>query len=263
MNEEIKKFQFKNLDEKKSSLNSDLQSYQFKKFNENNPQGMADSKIEKVIKQAKENEFDILPIVKEYKAVKKQKELEKENKIKKEVDIKVLEIEDSAYDKGYGQGLEKGKDEVVQQNKEFLQENLDGLKMMIDQMTRAKEIVFNNQKKEISQLINTLVKWIVLRELKNDGAYVERLLEKLLMELKAKNNIILKVNKDDFAKMEKIMDFIKNNLGELTNVRLEINQTSNLPGIRIESDEGIIDGTLGEQFRKLDKIFESVNINEE
>ena len=263
MEEDIKIFQFKNLEEIGSSPKKDVGTYEFKKLFEKNPAGMDIKKIERSIEDAKKNDFEILPIIKEYKEVKNYKKREAEEKIKKQVDIKVMEIKDSAYSKGHQQGLEKGKEEIFQQNENSIQENLNRLKEMIEEVAKAKEIILTDQKNELCQLIKTLTQWIILRELKSDGNYVERLLEKLLSELQAKNNILLKVNQKDFARMPEIMEYIKNNLGELANVRLEVNQNTNLPGMILESDEGIIDGTLAQQFRNLDKIFESMRIKED
>ena len=263
MEGEIKKFRFKNLEESVVSSKKNVGRYEFKELFDENLKGRELEKIEKIIADAQKNNFEVLPIVKEYKEVKKQRKRETEEKVKKEVDLQVMGIKDFAYEKAHKQGLEKGRREIIEQNRDTVHENLNYLKEMIEEVARAKEIILTDQKKEIFQLIKTLTKWIILRELKNDGNYVERLLEKLVSELQTKNNILLKVNQKDFARMPEIIDYIKSNLGELVNVRLDVNQTSNLPGMVLESDEGIIDGTLGQQFRGLDKIFESVRIEED
>ena len=112
-------------------------------------------------------------------------------------------------------------------------------------------------------MIRNMTKWIILRELKEDGAYLERLLEKLIIELQARQNLLIQVNKNDFSHMPEILQVVQQRLGTLNNVRLEVDFDISPNGITIESENGIITGTLETQFKNLDKLFESVGIYEQ
>ena len=121
--------------------------------------------------------------------------------------------------------------------------------------------IITNQKKEIYLLLRNLSKWIILKELNDDGKYIERLLEKLLLEIQARQNLLIQVNANDFAQMPEVLAHVQTRLGELKNVRIEIDSAILTSGIIIESDNGIINATMEEQFKSLDKLFEDVLID--
>ncbi len=123
---------------------------------------------------------------------------------------------------------------------------------------RTQEEILSNQKEEMYHLLKNLAKWIVLRELNNDGKYIERLLEKLLLEMQVRNNLLIQVNAAEFSQMPEVLEYIQGRLGEMKNVRVEIDSSVKTKGIVIESENGIINATLEEQFKSLDKLFEDV-----
>ena len=66
------------------------------------------------------------------------------------------------------------------------------------------------------------------------------------------------MNSSDFKEMPEVLAHVQSRLGELKNVRVEIDSAILTSGIVIESDNGIINATLEEQFKSLDKLFEDV-----
>ncbi|MCK6596009.1 MAG: flagellar assembly protein FliH, partial [Bacteriovoracaceae bacterium] len=106
--------------------------------------------------------------------------------------------------------------------------------------------------------IKNLTKWITLKELDNDGKYLERLMEKLLLEIQTRSNLLIQVNMNDFQKMPEVLEVVQARLGEIKNVRIEIDPAIETRGLIVESDNGIINATLEEQFKGLDKLFEQV-----
>ena len=69
---------------------------------------------------------------------------------------------------------------------------------------------------------------------------------------------MIRINQNQFEGMPEVFDSIKNKFGELTNVRLEVDYDIDDKGIVVESENGIIDGTLKQQFENLNKLFESM-----
>ena len=76
--------------------------------------------------------------------------------------------------------------------------------------------------------------------------------------MQVRNNLLIQVNTEDFAHMPEILEHVQSRLGEMKNVRIEMNSTVNSRGIVIESENGIINATMEEQFKSLDKLFEDV-----
>ena len=133
---------------------------------------------------------------------------------------------------------------------------------MVNFVLQTQEEIINQQKSEIYLLLKNLAKWIVLRELKDDGQYISRLLERLVQEMQVKSNLLIKVNKKSFEGMEEVLETVQDNLGKLNNVRVEVDYDVSENGLIVEADNGIIDGTLEEQFKKLDELFSVVGTDE-
>ena len=243
----------------------DTDNYAFREFTGKekleSPEYKKVLKIEKT--RANENNFVISPIVKKYRGINKLEEEEFERRVEDEVHRRVSLIEEDAFNKGFEEGVNQGKEEVYQQTIAATEEKLEALTEMISEALQMKAEIVENQKIEIYETIRNLTKWVILRELKDDGQYVERLLEKLIVEMQTKSNILIQVNKNHFEGMEEILAHIEQKVGTLSNVRIESDFDINDQGIIIESENGIINGTMEQQFKNLDKLFESVGLDQE
>ena len=62
--------------------------------------------------------------------------------------------------------------------------------------------------------------------------------------------------------MPEVIQLVESRLGQLTNIRVEIVPEIIHPGIILESENGLIDGSMEGVFRNIDKIFEQVTSNE-
>lgn len=258
---------------------SDVLEYQFHNFTEqdidadkvtvfefkpllNNNQTIGRSDFQKIIKEershAKNTHFKINPIVEKHRGLKDQEELEYEETVEKEVVKRISEIQDEAFKSGFNEGVNQGREEIFTEMRSVVDQKLENFTQMVNDVLRTQDDIVKNQKKEIYTLLKNLSKWIILRELKEDGAYVERLLEKLLLEIQARQNLLIQINANDFSGMPEVLNHLQSRLGELKNVRIEIDSSVESKGMIVESDNGIINATLEEQFKSLDKLFENV-----
>ena len=220
---------------------------------------------EKTIKQERNLEsqskgFDINPLVKEHRGLYDQADREREKEINNAVENRILQIEAEAFQKGYVDGISKGRNELVQKIKQEAEEKLVLLTSMIEEVLTTKKSLIDEQKNEVYALIRDLAKWITLRELQNDGIYIYRLLEKLLLELQAKQNILIKVSQNKFELMPEVLSTVEEVIGKLTNVRLMIDYDIESSGMSIASEHTIIRASMEDQFSQFDKLFESVGV---
>ena len=267
--------------------NARITSYKFKSFNKVIKENVEDandvkkyefSSLENVKQIVKEKEknlvdfisknsqakgFNISPIVREHKGFKERDLQEREARIAEEIEKRFNRIKQQGFEQGYNEGFEEGKVEVYNQTKVAAEEKLDALTSMISETLKTQEELLVNQKKQIYYMIRNLTKWIILKELKDDGAYIERLLERLLVEMNAKKNILIRVNNKDFERMPDVLSVVQKKLGSIENVRVEVDYETSKNGINLECDNGIINGTFEEQFRTMDRLFHAVGINEE
>ena len=79
-----------------------------------------------------------------------------------------------------------------------------------------------------------------------------------MLELNARKNLIVKVGRANFEQMPEIIQTVEARLGQLSNLRIEIVPEIQHPGIILESENGLIDGSLEGVFQNIDKIFEQV-----
>lgn len=225
-------------------------------------QTIGKSDFQRIIKEerthAKNTQFKVNPIVEKFRGLKDQEEREYEEAIEKEVARRISEIQDDAFKAGFDEGVNQGREEIFSEMRNVVDLKLDNFSQMVTEVLKSQDEIIADQKKEIYTLLKNLSKWIILRELKEDGTYVERLLEKLLLEIQARQNLLIQVNANDFASMPEVLEHVKLRLGELKNVRVEIDSAITTSGIIIESDNGIINATYEEQFKSLDKLFEDV-----
>lgn len=209
---------------------------------------------------AESNSFSIAPIVREHRGINKQERDEREMAIENEVVKRVKKIEEDAFNKGFEQGVLQGKEEVFNQTKAESEEKLSFLTNMINEVLVTQAELVQSERIAIQKTIRNLTKWVILRELKDDGEYIERLLEKLIEDLQTKNNLLVQVNPQLFNKMPDILEHVERVLGKLENIRVEADYDIAGPGIIVNSDNGIINGTLTEQFKSIDLLFEKTGV---
>jgi len=260
------------------SNQKNVETYSFKSLFSETKQGVEDYHFESIDKKvfknreeknthlkierefAEKSSFSIAPIVREHRGINEQERNEKEMAFENEVNARVKVIEEEAMKRGYEEGVALGRDEVYQQTKAECEEKLGFLTNMIHEVLQTQADLVQSERIAIQKTIRNLTKWVVLRELKDDGEYIERLLEKLIEDLQIKNNLLIQVNPQLFENMPNILEHVESVLGKLENVRIEEDYDIAGPGIIVNSDNGIINGTLTEQFKNIDMLFEKVGV---
>lgn len=258
----------------------EVQEYQFQSFTKNadNSGSVSDFQFQnldshfansrkpspEIIKVERTNSrlkgFEVSDIVRHHRGLQAQEESEKEQIIQEEVERRLALIKEDAFRQGFQEGSSAGKEEVFQETIRQTEEKLETLGEMIRGVLGTSEDILKAQKKQIYNLVRTLTKWVILRELKDDDKYLERLLEKIILEMQTKKNLLVRVDQKDFEFMPEVLEHVQKRIGELQNVRVEIDFDIEGPGLVLESENGIINGTLNEQLKSLDRLFETVGL---
>ncbi len=215
-------------------------------------------KIEREV--SRKSGFDISPIVRQHRGIQLQEEEEVERRIEEEVKKRVAKIQEDAFKQGHEEGVEQGRHDIYEQTRQITDEKLVSLSEMISHTLSTQSEILKDQKMELYKLIKNVTKWVVLRELKDDGKYIERLLEKLIVETQTKANLLIQVNQKSFESMPEVLEAVQARVGTLTNVRVESDYDIEDTGIILQSENGIINATLKEQFNSIDKLFDSVGV---
>ncbi len=257
---DVKDYSFQSFSQK--PLNSQVEDFEFQDF-----EGMSIREIEqrqeiiRVERQhVKESGFDLNPIVHEARGMRAQEDGDFENAVAEEVERRLEAIKEEAYREGLELGRSQGREEIKTELAVNSEEKVLLLNDMVSEVLDSRIGLLSNQKMQTYQLLRTIAKWVVLKELKDDGEYIIRLLEKLIVEAQSKENLLIRVNEKHFEQMPEVLEVVQAKLGELPNVRVEIDFDIEAPGIIVESQNGIVNGSLHTQLESLDKLFESVGL---
>jgi flagellar assembly protein FliH len=262
-NTEIKPFQFSDLQSTHVVQQTQLKPFEFKTLQGESISdiNVSEEDIRTERKFAKKNNFKIDDIVRDYRGLSRQEQNDLEQRIQEEVKRRL----DAAYEEAYKEGIERGQNEgrEAAQNEfqETLLKRIEDLDEVIAKVNSQSDKILENNKQEVYEFIKRFTKWILLKEI-NEKTYLESLLEKLILELNARKNLIVKVGQANFAHMPEVIQLVESRLGQLTNIRVEIVPEIIHPGIILESENGLIDGSMEGVFRNIDKIFEQVTSNE-
>ncbi|MBA2404351.1 MAG: hypothetical protein H0V66_06240 [Bdellovibrionales bacterium] len=256
---EIKNFEFSDLKGNHVVTQSDFKSFNFNELNGDT------FKSEKVTEETvrsergfeKKNNFKIDGAVRDSRGLSRQENSDLEHKIEDEVNRRLKLAYQTAFDQGLEQGKETGKAEAYAEYQEQLNAKVEDLTAVIGAMQSQNDKLVEKNRHEIYEFIKRFTKWIVLKEI-NEKVYLETLLEKLILELNARKNLTIKVGRANFSQMPEVIQTVEARLGALSNVRLEVVPEINHPGIILESENGLIDGTIESVFQNIDKIFEQV-----
>jgi len=201
--------------------------------------------------------FKIDGVVRESRGLGRQEKSDMEKAIHEEV-TRRLEV---AYKEAYAEGLEKGRaqghDEATKEYHEILGKKIEEMGHTLEQVMTQTDSLVEKNKADVYEFIKRFTKWIILKEI-NEKTYLEGLLEKLILELNSRKNLIIKVGRANFAQMPEVVQAVESKLGPLVNTRVEIVPEISYPGIILEAENGLIDGSLEGVFKNIDKIFEQV-----
>jgi len=253
---QISKYNFLPFSAQEDTSKEKTSNWEFKKFESLSDISKKQLNIENDI--AESSGFLIEKSVTELRGISEVRRENKENEIELKVAGKIKEIEKDAFEKGYQDGVDKATEAINEKLNFEVEQKISNLEDLITGLQANYSTIIENQKKEIYQMINSLTKWVILRELSDDGNYLNRLLEKLILELGTKSNILIQVNKSDFEKMGDVLEKVESTVGKLNNARVEVDYDNNNHGMVLESENGIIQGTLDDQFVGIDKLFSTV-----
>jgi flagellar assembly protein FliH len=201
--------------------------------------------------------FRIDDNVRESRGISRQEKGDFEGRIEQEVERRLEEAYKQAYAEGIEKGRAEGKEEAMNDYHEALGQKVEDFAQVIAQVQQQSTRIGETSKAEIYEFVKRFTKWIVLKEI-NEKVYLEALLEKLLLELNVRKNLIIKVGRAQFSDMPEVVKAVEARLGQLSNTRIEIVPELSHPGIILESENGLIDGSMEGVFKNIDKIFEQV-----
>lgn len=257
--DDIKPFKFAEINsDHVVSGNGGFQAFTFQTLNGESVKTRAtDEEIRSERSFAAKNDFKIDELVKDYRGLSRQEQSDLEKKIQTEVTKRVEAAYQQAYAEGLAKGEAKGREEALAHHTQELAGNVDSFVHLVNGLQEQTAGYMTMHRTEVYEFVKRFTKWIVMKEI-NEKVYLEQLLEKLILELSSRKNLIIKVGRAQFESMPEVMKTVEGRIGQLQNTRIEITPELRHPGIILESENGLIDGSLEGVFANIDKIFGQV-----
>jgi flagellar assembly protein FliH len=219
-----------------------------------------------IIRSERENEsvsnFTIDSRVREHRGIRAQEDEDFERRVNLEVEARVEALSKQAHQEGINEGRTEGMHKAYSEAMEKYNGKVELFSEYLEGVFAKQKEIMDNTRDDAYKVIKNLTKWVILKEVE-EKEYIHRLLDKLILEINTKSNLLIKVNSDDFKYMPEVLEMVESKVGVMTNVRVEIEQDMEGRGIILESEVGVIDGTLNAQLASIDKLFESVGIDSE
>lgn len=258
-NADIKPFQFADLQGTHVVSGNSFQPFEFKSLNGESVtrKSISEEEIRTERSFAKKNNFKVDDVVRDSRGIARQEQSDFEKRIEEEVNRRLAALSEEAYQEGLERGREEGKEIALQEFHEAMGQRVEELGQVIIQVQSQTNMISEANREEIYEFVKRFTKWVILKEI-NEKTYLEALFEKLILELNARKNLIVKVGQRNFAEMPEVIQAVEARIGQLSNVRIEIVPEIQHPGIILESENGLIDGSMEGVFQNIDKIFEQV-----
>lgn len=259
---EVKEFEFGQLTPSKSKYKAgEISNFELQSFK--NSSDFKNNITADVIRGEREFEaskrFNIDPKVREHRGLRAQEIADFEQSVNEEVARRLELVKQQAFEEGFTAGQSEGQEQAYNEAVVHYQDRIEVLASFIDEVTLERKKLMDDSRDNGYKLIKNLTKWVVLKEVE-DKEYIGRLLEKLILEINTKSNLLIRVNQEDFSSMPEVVEMVEAKLGKMTNVRVEVDQDMKERGIVLESEVGVIDASLQAQLASIDKLFESVGI---
>jgi len=256
---EIKSFEFNDLKGTHVVTQSEFKSFSFEEINGEpfNREKVTDEGLRTERGFEKKNNFKIDGAVRDSRGLSRQDQSDFDKRVEEVVNQRLKASHDAAYTEGLEKGKEEGKNEAFALYQMELNSKIEEFAQVIIALQSQNEKLVQKNRHEIYEFIKRFTKWIVLKEV-NEKLYLESLLEKLILELNSRKNLVIKVGRANFNQMPEVIQAVEARLGQLSNLRVEVVPEIQHPGIILESENSLIDGSIEGVFQNIDKIFEQV-----
>ncbi len=207
-------------------------------------------------------QFQMDSLVRDLRGLSAQEKDDLESRIGAEVEKKLQLMREDAYRQGLEAGRAEGAAAALDEGRAAQEAQYAEMTTLVNSVREQCAAQVEAYRNEVLEAAKRLVKWMVLKEIHADQDYLGRLLEKLILEMGQRHNLLVRANPDDFASMPGVLAELEKRLGALTNVRLEPDPEMKGRGLVVESENGIIDGTPDAMFQTLDKLFASLETHD-
>ena len=153
----------------------------------------------------------------------------------------------AAHQEGYENGRNQGALEAKEELTQIVKPLYEHFEKLLQEFEGVKHELYEANESLIVQMVFAMGREILLRELKTDQEYIQRLAAEVIEKIGAKDYVKIKVNSEDFRNMDTVRDFLKVQFPDLKNIQFEAVDDLPIGGCKVETELSRINAGIENQ----------------
>jgi len=171
------------------------------------------------------------------------------NKIVEEARDKAGKILEQAKAEGHEEGFEKGYSDGLEKTSAVI----ESFKTAIKEITQVRSQYYAQAEKEMIDLVINIANIVIGLEIDKDPSLTRNVVLKAIDELRAKEEMTIRINPEDAAEAQKVVPELSNEVEDIEKVSFKTDPLVTRGGCMVETNIGMIDARLEIQLESLRK----------
>ena len=175
-----------------------------------------------------------------------------QERVHQEVQVVSESARKEGFSQGYEEGVRQGREAAYQEIKAHGETQLGQVRELFRALESARSEVYRANEKILMQLMFRIGKMILLRELKEDPQYIQRLVQNLLKEVSPKEYLVIRVNSEELETIQLLEPEFKNTLQQLNQIKIEGSLQIPTGGCQVETEWLHIESNIQAQLKAIE-----------
>lgn len=186
-------------------------------------------------------------------------EVERQNR-EKEIEAEALrlsqEVQERAYQEAHELGLKHGKEEAFETEKARINEEIQSLKLMMQEIESIRLGLLKENKSHILNLCLYISERLLMKEIETKPDYILSVIGKAIEMAHGEEELTLRLSPEDFDFITEHDSEALENFGFTKKTKFEKDQSVDRGGLILDTNYGVIDATTQQRLDKLRKFFD-------
>ncbi len=151
------------------------------------------------------------------------------------------------------QGFALGREQGLAAAEAAVADKVGELQALVEELTGLRARLFRQSVQDLGQAIMHISERVVGRELAVDSSGVERLVIEVLGHVQSDDEVVIRIAPENERQMRNAAPSVLEHLGRDATFRIEVDQTQQPGGIRVETQLGSIDASVETRFRAFEE----------
>ena len=164
------------------------------------------------------------------------------------------QIQKEAEQRGYKEGEEKGFQAGEQMVKEHFNSSLEALKVLIEELSNARETTYSLLEREMVEIITTLARKVVRTELAGKEASIRDIVRMAIESVLDRESLIVKIHPSDHKELQDYGEELIQLFHDIKNVKFESHGSVVRGNCVVESNFGTVEAGLDNLDEHIERI---------